>query len=83
VLVHGQQLRGTLVDAIGAQHGLRMARVLAGHGVGQLQHMQGAQRDVGQVADGGGHDVQGPLRIMLRSRRFARGTEGESKRGAQ
>ena len=67
VLVHGQQLAGALVDAVGTQHGLRVARVLASHRVGQLQHVQGPQGDVGQVADGRGHHVQRALRIMLRS----------------
>ncbi|MNV22711.1 hypothetical protein D3C71_1136980 [compost metagenome] len=76
VLVHRQQLCGALVDAVGAQHGLRVARVFAGHGVGHLQHVQRAQGDVGQVADGRGHHIQGALGIMLRSRRFARGALG-------
>jgi hypothetical protein len=31
VLVHGEQLRCRFVDAVGTQHGLGMARVLAGH----------------------------------------------------
>ena len=76
VLVHGQQLGRAFVDAVGAQQGLGMARVLAGHGVGQLQHMQRAQRDVGQIANGRGHHVQGALWIMLRSRCIACGAQG-------
>ena len=76
VLVHGQQLCAGLVDAVGAQQALGVARVFAGQGVGQLQHMQRAQRDVGQIADGRGHHVQGALRIMLGSRRVVRGAQG-------
>ena len=76
VLVHGEQLRCPFVDAIGAQQRLGVACVLAGHGVSHLQHVQRAQRDVSQISDGRGHHVQGALRIMLWSRRFARGIEG-------
>ena len=38
VLVHRQQLGARFVDAIGAQQGLGVARVFAGHAVGQRQH---------------------------------------------
>ena len=76
VLVHGQQLGGSFVDAIGAQRGLRVARVFAGHGIGQLQYMQCPQRDVSQVTDRRGHNIQRAVRIMLRSCRFACGAEG-------
>ena len=65
VLVHGQQLCGRFVDAVGAQQGLRVARVLTGHRIGQCQHVQGPQGDVGQIADGRGHYIQAALRIML------------------
>ena len=76
VLVHGQPGAGRLVDAIGAQQSLRVTRVLAGDRIGQLQHVQRPQADVGQVADGRGHDVQRGLPIMLRSRRVTRGGQG-------
>ena len=75
VLVHGQKLRGRLVDAVGAQQGLRVARVLTGHCVGQRQNVQGSQGDVGQIADGRSHHIQAALRIM-------RGTGGRL-RGVQ
>ena len=65
VLVQGQQLRCRLVDAIGPQQHLGVAGVLAGHGVGQLQQVQCAQRDVGQIPDGRGQHIQAALRIML------------------
>ena len=76
VLVDGQELCPALVDAVGAQQRLRVARVFTGDGIGQLQHMQRAQRDVGQVADGRGDDIERALRIMLRGRRIARGAQG-------
>jgi hypothetical protein len=41
--------------------------------------MQRAQRDVGQVADGRGHDKQRPLRIMLVRRRIARRARAGAK----
>jgi putative endonuclease len=68
-----------LVDAIGAQQGLGVAGVFAGHGVHQLQHVQRTQADVGQVADGGGHHVQGTLRIMLRAAAASRAAAGQCK----
>jgi hypothetical protein len=76
VLVHRQQPGARPVDAVGAQQALRVARVFAGDHVHQLQHMQRAQRDVGQVADGRGHHVERGLRIMLRTRGVMRGREG-------
>ena len=45
----------------------RVWRVSSQTTVGQLQHVQGAQGDVGEVADGRGHHVQRALRIMLRN----------------
>lgn len=45
-----------------------MARVLARHGIHELQHMQGAQTDISKVPDRSGHNVQRTLRIMLASR---------------
>ncbi len=80
VLVHRQQPRAGAVDAVGAQHALGVARVLAGDGVHQLQHMERAQRDVGQVADGRGDHVERALRIMLRTRGVVRGREGGAER---
>jgi hypothetical protein len=65
VLVHRQQLGAGLVDAVGAQQGLGVARVLAGDGIHHAQDMQGPQADVAQIADGRGHDVQRARRIML------------------
>ena len=43
-----------------------------GNGVGQLQHMQGAQADVGRVANGCGNHVQARLADNAGSRRRAR-----------
>ena len=68
------------VDAIGPQQALRVARVLAGDRVDQLQHVQGAQRDVREVADRRRDHVQGRLRIMLRTRGLARGEQGGAER---
>ncbi|MNX74628.1 hypothetical protein D3C86_1060740 [compost metagenome] len=79
VLVHREQLGAGAVDAVGAQQALRVARVLAGDGVHQLQHMQRAQRDVGQVADRRGDDIQRALRIMLRARGVERGRQGRAE----
>ena len=76
VLVQRQQLPGGSLDALGAQQLLGVARVLAGHRVDLRQHMQRTQRDVGQVADGRGHDVQRALRIMLVRGGLAGGGEG-------
>ncbi|MBN8557208.1 MAG: hypothetical protein J0L74_05970, partial [Burkholderiales bacterium] len=69
------------VDAVGAQQLAGVARVLAGDGVGQRQQVQGAQRDVGQVADGRGHHVQAAGRIMLRASGGARGVQGGQEAG--
>ena len=79
VLVQRQQLRRGFVDAIGAQQGLGVARVLTGDQVGQLQHMQGAQADVGQVADRRGHHIQGAARIILLAARLLRGRRAWAK----
>ena len=83
VLVHGQQLAAGAVQSIGAQQALGVARVLAGHAVHQLQHMQGAQADVGQVAYGGGHHVEGALRIMLGCRSILGCAQRGGERGSQ
>ena len=83
VLVHGEPLAGGFVDAVGAQQAMAVARILAGQGVGQLQYMQSAQRDVCQVADGGGHHIQGALGIMLRAGCMACSVQNGGKRGAQ
>ena len=80
VLVQGQQLRAGRVDAIGAQQALRVARVLAGDRIDDLQHVQRAQRDVGQVADRRRDHVERRLRIMLRARGIARGLQGGAER---
>ena len=83
VLVQRQQLGAAFVDAISAQQAVRVARVLAGQRVGQLQDVQGAQRDVGGVANRRGDDVQRALRIMLRSGRIVCGGQGCCERCAQ
>ena len=83
VLVHGQQLVCAFIDAVGPQQRLGVARVLAGHRVCELQYVQRAQGDVGQVADGRGDDVQGALRIMLRCGRITCGGQCCCERCAQ
>ena len=70
-------MRRRFVNAIGAQQGAGVARVFAGNAVGQVQQMQGTQTDVGQIADGRGHDVERALRIMLRSAGFVRSAQGK------
>ena len=62
-----QQLGCRLVDTVGAQQGLGVAGVLAGYRICQCQHVQGAQRDVGQVAYRGGDHIQRAGRIILSS----------------
>jgi len=62
VFVHRQQ---RLADAVDAQHALCVARVFAGDGINHTQHMQGAQRDIGQIADGGGHHIERAVWINL------------------
>ena len=56
VFAHGQQL-GT--DAVCRQKLCRHARVFGAHQIDRLQNGKGAQGDVGQIADGRGHDIQG------------------------
>lgn len=58
VLVQRQQTRSGRGNAIGAQHLRGMARVLAGNHIHQLQHMQRAQRNVGQIADRRGDQIE-------------------------
>jgi hypothetical protein len=62
VLVQGNQ---RLVQPQVAQQLAGGARVFTGHGVHQAQHKHRTQRDVGQVADGRGHHVQCPGRVVL------------------
>ncbi|CAN6484063.1 unnamed protein product [Victoria cruziana] len=78
----GDQGRARALEAIGAQQGLGVARVLTGDGVDELQHVQGAQRDVRQVADGRGHHVERALRIMLASGCVMRGAQGGGVTGS-
>ena len=66
VLVHGQPVAAGVINAIGAQQGLAVARVFAGHAVHQTQQVQGAQTDVGKITNRCGHHIQRALRIMLR-----------------
>jgi putative endonuclease len=56
-----------------------VAGVLTGHGIDHLQHVQGAQGDVGQIADGRGHHVQGTSGIMLGTGRCVGGRQGRLK----
>ena len=65
VLVQRQQLRAAFVDAVGAQEHARVPCVLAGYMVGQGQHMQSAQADVSQIADGCRHHIERAFRIIL------------------
>ena len=65
VLVQGQQ---RLVQTQVLQQGAADAGVLAGHPVGQGQHVDGAQGDVGQVADRRGDDVECAGRIAAAHR---------------
>ena len=58
VLVQRQQARCGRRNPVGAQQLCRMARILAGDGIGQLQHMQRTQRDIGQIADRRGHQIE-------------------------
>ena len=41
-----------LVYSVSTQQGLCVPGVLAGYRLSKLQYMQGAQADIGQVADG-------------------------------
>ena len=75
VLVHGNQARPGPVDAVAAQQGLGLARVLAGHRFDQRQYMKGAQADIRQIADGRCHHIQAALRIILRAGRLMRGRQ--------
>ena len=66
--MHGQPGPGGVIDAKGAQQCLAVARVLARHGVDELQDMQGAQADIGKIANRRGHHIEAALGIILRSR---------------
>ena len=83
VLVHGQQLAAGAVQPVAAQHALGVACVFAGNGVHDLQHVQGAQRDVGQIADRRGDDVEHALWIILRGSCITRCCQCRCKRGTQ
>ena len=83
VLMQSEEAGRRCIDAIRAQHGLRMTRVFARDRVGDLQDMQRAQRNVGEVADRRGDDVERALRIMLRGRRLAGCDQSRRKRSAQ
>jgi hypothetical protein len=61
-----------LVEAEVAQQGSAVPRVLAGDGVDDRQHVQGAQAQVGEVADGRRDDVQGRRGILLGAGRHLR-----------
>ena len=54
VLVRGDQRS---LQAVARQQLRRIARVLAGDGVGQRQHMERAQADVGCISDGCGQHI--------------------------
>mmetsp|Transcript_18229 Transcript_18229/g.43763 ORF Transcript_18229/g.43763 Transcript_18229/m.43763 type:complete len:306 (-) Transcript_18229:2098-3015(-) len=62
-----------LVQAKMAQQRAALARVLTGQRIGQAQQMDGAQGQVGQVADGRGHQVERAGRILLAAGRGRRG----------
>jgi hypothetical protein len=47
---------------------LRLARIFAGHDVGFAQHAQSAQRDVFEIADGSGDQVQASDSIVCGAR---------------
>ena len=68
MLVHGQPGPGRMVDPERAQQRLAVTRVLTSHCVHELQHMQGAQADIGKIANGRGHHIQAAFRIILCSR---------------
>ena len=83
VLMHCKQLRAIFFDAVAAQQTLGVAGVFAGNAIDKLQHVQGAQADIGQIADGCGHHIQGALRIMLGRCDLAGSAQGRSERGVQ
>ena len=56
-----------------AQQRGAVARVFAGDGIDQAEHVDGAQRQIGQVADRRGHDVQGACGILLATGRAGGG----------
>ena len=76
VLVHRQKLRARAIQAIGPEQLLGVAGVLAGNGIHLRQDVQGTQADVGEVANGGRHDIQCADRVVLRSGSFVRGLKG-------
>ena len=65
VLMNREQLLAIEFQAIGAKKRLGVASVLARNEVHLLEHVQGAKRDVGQVANGGRHHIQGTGREVL------------------
>ena len=81
VLVHRQQLCAGSLKAVSAQQLLGVAGVFAGHHIDLAQHMQRAQADVGQVANGRGHDIQCVGRVVLRAGCFIGSFQGFGKRG--
>jgi hypothetical protein len=62
VLVQGHE---ALVHAQVAQEAAGDAGVFTGHDIGQGEGLDGAQGDVGQVADGGGDEVERAFGILL------------------
>ena len=62
VRVRGDQ---RLDDGEAVQQRGAVARVLAGDRIDEREHMQGAQRDVGQIADRRGDDVERGRGILL------------------
>jgi len=62
VLVQSDQ---RLVQAQHVQQATGDAGVFAGHSVDQRQHLDSAQADVGQIADGGGHKIERAFGILL------------------
>jgi hypothetical protein len=57
------------------------ARVFAGHGIDDAEHLHRAQRQVGQVSDRCGHDIQRACRILLRPGRRSSGLGDDRRQG--
>jgi hypothetical protein len=71
------------VQPVGLQQAGGVAGVLAGDRVDQPEQVQRAQRDVGQIADRGGHHIERPGGIMLRTGCRLRGAQRRLEGGIQ
>ena len=65
MLMHCQPQAAGFVHAVLAQQHLAVAGVFAGEHVRQLQQVQAAQADVGQVANRRGDHIQASPRVFL------------------